>query len=226
MKKILFLLSVLLLISVSSVFAQDFLTNNEYYKKSVEFEKLSQQAFDKGEYDLSAEHAVKSQEYSVLSKQFIAEMVLAYRARTALTAAKERMGLADRLNIKGRDSVLYASASELFKAANSKFSAKDYENSIADSLMVIELLKDIAPSAKSGTLPALYEVILNVNRRDCLWRIAEYDFVYGDPMKWKILYEANKDTMPEPDNPSLIVPGQILKIPSIKGETRSGMYVK
>ncbi|MDX9800404.1 MAG: hypothetical protein RBT69_03595 [Spirochaetia bacterium] len=224
MKKIIILASILL-ITASSVFAQS-LANNEFYKKSIEFTKLSEKALADGEYDMSADYAIKAQENAALSKKYIAEMVLAYRARTALTAAKERMELADRLNIKGRDSALYADASGFFKSANDKFSAKDYENSTADSLKVIELLKDISPAAKTNVLPASYEVILNVNRRDCLWRIAEYDFVYGDPWKWKVLYEANKDTMPEPDNPSLIVPGQILKIPSIKGETRSGKYQK
>ncbi len=224
MKKIIILAS-LFLIAASAVFAQS-LANNEFYKKSIEFTNLSEKALAEGEYDLSAEYAIKAQENAALSKKYIAEMVAAYRARTALTAAKERMELADRLNIKGRDSQLYTDASALFKSANDKFSEKDYEKSTADSLMVIELLKDIAPAAKKDILPASYEVILNVDKRDCLWRIAEYDFVYGDPWKWKILYEANKDTMPEPDNPSLIVPGQIIKIPSIKGETRSGKYAR
>ncbi len=222
MKKIIILCSFLALSAVS-LFSQS-LYDNEYYRKSIEFAKLSEFSLDAGEYDQSAEYAIKAQEYAALSKQYIAEMVMAYRARTALMAAKERMELADRLNIKGRDSELYAAASGFFQSANDKFSAKDYENSIPDSQKVIELLKDITPAAKTDVLPALYEVVLNVNRRDCLWRIAEYDFVYGDPLKWTVLYNANKDTFPDPDNPDLIVPGQILKIPSLSGEERSGKY--
>ncbi len=220
MKKLI-IISFVILFAVSGVFAQS-LQNNQYYKQSVEYARLSQQAFDNGEYDKATEYALQSQEYAARSKQYIAEQVLAYRARTALNAAKERMQLADRLNIKNRDAQLYASASQFYKDANSKFNAKDFENSIADSQKVLDLLKDIAPAAKSGALAAFYEVKLNVQRRDCLWRIAEFDFIYGDPFKWKVLYDANKDTFPQPDNPNLILPGMILKIPSIKGETRSG----
>ncbi|MEN6364628.1 MAG: hypothetical protein ABFC81_06090, partial [Rectinema sp.] len=61
-------------------------------------------------------------------------------------------------------------------------------------------------------------------RRDCLWRIAEYSFVYNNPLKWPVLYEANKKTFKDPSNPNLIFPGQVLAIPSIKGEERSGSW--
>jgi nucleoid-associated protein YgaU len=78
------------------------------------------------------------------------------------------------------------------------------------------------PAAK--TLPAYYKVRLIQSKRDCLWRIAGYDFVYGDSYKWTKLYEANKDTLPQPDNPDLIEPGIVLEIPSLAGETRSGIW--
>ena len=221
MKKII-ILSIFVLFAVTGVFAQSSLYNNQYYKQSVEYTKLSEQAFANGEYDLATEHALKAQEFAALSRQYIAEQVLAYRARTALNAAKERLALADRLNIKNRDSELYNSASKYFKDANSKFNAKDYENSIADSQKVLELLSGIAPSTPSGALAATYKVKLNTQRRDCLWRIAGFDYIYGDSFKWKVIYDANKDIFPQKDNPNLIHPGMILKIPSIKGETRSG----
>jgi nucleoid-associated protein YgaU len=73
-------------------------------------------------------------------------------------------------------------------------------------------------------LPAFYTVRLIESARDCFWRIAEYPFIYGDPWKWKILYEANKDKLPVPENPDLILPGIVLSIPSIAGETRSGHW--
>ena len=58
-----------------------------------------------------------------------------------------------------------------------------------------------------------YEVRLIPERRDSLWRIAEYSFVYNDPWKWTLLYEANKDRI---KNPNLIYPGQQLRIPPLK----------
>ncbi len=62
-----------------------------------------------------------------------------------------------------------------------------------------------------------YKVRLIPERRDCLWRIAEYKFIYGNPLKWPIIYKANKDQIKDPD---LIYPGQVFKIPELnkKGE--------
>jgi len=73
-------------------------------------------------------------------------------------------------------------------------------------------------------LPRYYVVRLIPERRDCFWRIAEYEFVYGDPWQWTVLYEANKDKIPDPGNADLIQPGTILEIPSIAGEVRSGTW--
>jgi len=230
MKKII-IFSVFTLFAVSGVFAQASLHQNQYYRQSVEYTRLSQQSFDIGEYDEAAEHAIKAQEYAELSRQYIAEQVLAFRARSALTAARERMAVAERLNIQSRDRELYNSAQQYFRSANSKFDEKDFENSIADSQRVIALLRDIAPvpretpaptPAALPTLAAYYEVKLNLQRRDSLWRIAGFDFIYGDPFKWPHIYEANKHTFPQPDNPNLIHPGMILRIPSLQGEVRSG----
>jgi len=227
MKKII-IFSVFILFAVSGAFAQASLSHNQFYRQSVEYTRLSQQAFDIGEYDEAAEYAIKAQEYAELSRQYIAEQVLAFRARSALNAARERMALAERLNIQNRDSELYNSAQQYFRDANSKFNERDFENSIADSQKVIALLRDIAPAPREVppaallALAAYYEVKLNLQRRDSLWRIAGFDFIYGDPFKWPHIYEANKHTFPQPDNPNLIHPGMILRIPSLQGEVRSG----
>jgi len=49
-----------------------------------------------------------------------------------------------------------------------------------------------------------------VKKGDCLWRIAQYKDIYGDPYMWPILFDANKKKI---KNPNLIYPGQKLKIP-------------
>ncbi len=88
---------------------------------------------------------------------------------------------------------------------------------------------DRRPAQDPGTggeasLPRFYVVRYIPERRDSFWRIAEYDFVYGDPWKWPVLYEANRDTLPDPGNPDLIEPGMIIEIPSIAGEARAGTW--
>ncbi len=222
MRKILFLTILLSIVLSAGLYSQS-LQNNEYYQKSVEYRKMAESALEEGEYDKSYEYAVKSREFAALSKAYIAEMVRAYRARTALAAAKERIELAQRINLENRDPDLFGSSFGYFQDAKSTFDAKNYDESLENSLKVIDLLKDI----KGGrVLPAFYEVVLDKAYRDCLWKIAGYDFVYNDPHKWPELYKANKSTFKYPDNPDLIYPGQILKIPSLKGEVRDGTYRK
>jgi nucleoid-associated protein YgaU len=213
----------LLLSMFGSGLAAQSLENNEYYKKSVEYADLSRRAIDNGEYEQGSEYAIESQKYAELSKQYIARMLLAYRARSAYVAAKARVTIAERLNIPSRDQEFWSEVSMYFQSATEKFNAEDYEKSIPDSRKVVELLRDIESRYQNqGGLAAYYTVKLNPERRDCLWRIAGFNFVYGDPFQWRRLYEANKDSFPDPENPNLIVPGQVLKIPSIQGEARSG----
>ncbi|MBN2078768.1 MAG: peptidoglycan-binding protein [Spirochaetes bacterium] len=49
-----------------------------------------------------------------------------------------------------------------------------------------------------------------VKRGECLWWIAEYEDIYNDPFMWPLIHDSNKDRI---DNPDLIYPEQILRIP-------------
>jgi nucleoid-associated protein YgaU len=129
-----------------------------------------------------------------------------------------------------------AKAVELRAQAQSAYDAGDYDTAASlarqakAELALVPGKAGSAPVAASDgqasalPLPAEYVIRLIPNRRDCLWRIAEYPFVYGDPLKWSLLYEANKKTFRDPANPDLIFPGQELMIPSLGGETREGTF--
>jgi nucleoid-associated protein YgaU len=54
--------------------------------------------------------------------------------------------------------------------------------------------------------PATY----TVEEGDSLWRISRMQAIYGDPILWPVLYEANQERI---RNPDLIYPGQGLQIP-------------
>jgi nucleoid-associated protein YgaU len=73
-------------------------------------------------------------------------------------------------------------------------------------------------------LPATYTVRSWGSAKDCFWNIAGRPWVYGNPRQWRVLYEANKSKLPEPNNPNLIEPGIVLDIPSLKGEVRQGAW--
>ncbi len=56
----------------------------------------------------------------------------------------------------------------------------------------------------------LYTVRLIPERRDCLWRIAEYPEIYGDALLWPKIWYRNRRLV---QNPDLIFPGWQLIIP-------------
>ncbi|MES0489448.1 MAG: hypothetical protein ABUK01_05605 [Leptospirales bacterium] len=59
-----------------------------------------------------------------------------------------------------------------------------------------------------------YTVRLIPRNRDCLWKISEYSFIYGNPYLWSRIYKANKHKI---RNPDLIFPGQVFDIPPKDG---------
>ena len=75
-------------------------------------------------------------------------------------------------------------------------------------------------------LPAQYTVRPWLSTGDSFWNIAGQPWVYDDPTQWMILYDANRDKLPQPGSPDHILPGIILDIPSIQGEIREGLWVE
>lgn len=63
---------------------------------------------------------------------------------------------------------------------------------------------------KSYAVKGVYTVRLIPERRDCLWRIAEYQDIYGDPFQWPKIWRRNRKLI---QNPDLILPGWQLVIP-------------
>lgn len=62
----------------------------------------------------------------------------------------------------------------------------------------------------SSTAPKAQEQTYTVVKGDSLSKIAKA--LYGSAGKWKVIYEANKDMI---KNPDLIYPGQVLRIPPV-----------
>jgi nucleoid-associated protein YgaU len=56
----------------------------------------------------------------------------------------------------------------------------------------------------------IYLVRLIPERRDCLWRIAEYSYIYANPYMWPKIWRRNRKLIQHPD---LIYPGWKLVIP-------------
>jgi nucleoid-associated protein YgaU len=131
-----------------------------------------------------------------------------------------------------------AKAVELRAQAISAYGEGDYDRSAelarqakAELALIQQAAKAPAPAAPQVAeteaqppLPASYTVRLIPEDRDCLSKIAGYPFIYGDKNKWTVLYRANKKTLKHPENADIVLPGEVLAIPSIAGEERQGDF--
>lgn len=97
-------------------------------------------------------------------------------------------------------------AKEMYRLGLEARSKGDYDTAqqyFNEALRYVEVYKSFA-------VKGVYTVRLIPERRDCLWRISEYDFIYGDPWKWPLIWRRNRKLI---QNPDLIYPGWQLVIP-------------
>ena len=173
-------------------------------------------------------------------------------APLAYAKAKEAADRAKKDGLNEKDPNLYNEISESLASASKSLSENNYSDSLMYSQNVLNLLNvredsslamnnnnentdnnaenntdntenntDNANYVYDGSFPQYYVVRLRDMHTDSLWLIASYDFIYGDGNFWTKIYQANKDQIADPN---LITDGQILLIPSLKGETRKGTY--
>lgn len=205
---------------------------NEYYLKSLEFKALADKNYEEGMYDEAYTNALEAEKFALLSDEYIARMQLKFTANSRYKAAENRIAYADSINLIGFDVALYQDARDTLDSAKGLYDLESYQDSIDQSNRILTLLESIQPQKIKisipisivQALPKFYTVRLIPEKRDCFWRIAEYEFVYADGTKWTVLYDENRDQIQDPSNPHLIQPGQVFEIPSIKGESRDGMY--
>jgi len=110
--------------------------------------------------------------------------------------------LAEETSLKG----LLEKAKEFYRQGLEEKSKGNYEQAQSyfnESLRYVEIYKSYA-------VKGVYTVRLIPERRDCLWRIAEYDTIYGDPYLWPKIWRRNRKLI---QNPDLIYPGWQLVIP-------------
>ena len=223
-RKITFVLIISLLFTVS-VFA-DFeaeveeeipnrIRNNSFFMESIRLTKLAQETFDYGDYDASAGFAEEAIRYAQLSNEYIADQLIGEAGR--------RLDWANSNNIANTYPYDYNDGRSYYEKRLIAQSIGDWDSAINSAVKAIEIFTMLEEGG-GNYLPNQYIVRPWAVSRDCLWNIAGYSWVYGDPYKWRILYEANRSTMPQPDNPDLIEPGMILQIPSISGENRMGTW--
>jgi nucleoid-associated protein YgaU len=204
------------------------LRNNSYYLESVRLTGMAETSYDEGDYDAATDYAKQALVQADLSDAYVAAQLKAKQVEDAIAAAKAKIEWAEQQQAASRFPEAYTQAKAAYEKALEQQKAGQLDDALASAQSVLTILavvteagSDIKAALK---LPQQYTVRPWAISKDCYWNIAGRSWVYNDPLQWRTLYEANKDKMPDPNNPDLIHPGMIIDIPSLNGETRSGMW--
>jgi hypothetical protein len=103
---------------------------------------------------------------------------------------------------------ILAKSIEYIELAIQSYKDEEYDQAIKYA----EMAKRFALAYQGEGIKTTYMVRLIPQRRDCLWRIAEYPSIYNNPFLWPRIWKANKKMILNPD---LIFPGQIFLIPEM-----------
>ncbi|MCL2092662.1 MAG: LysM peptidoglycan-binding domain-containing protein [Treponema sp.] len=198
--------------------------NNGYFLESLRLTLLAEEAYAIGDYDASTQYAEDAVRYAELSDEWVLLQLKIRETDNAIAAARHRLDFATAVNAAERFPDEYLLATQAFEEARSHRAFERWDPAIEAANRVLEFLAMVDDQMGPLPLPSQYVVRPWTTFRDSLWYIAGQSWAYNDPWQWRRLYEANRDRMPEPDNPDLIHPGMILNIPSIRGETRSGTW--
>jgi nucleoid-associated protein YgaU len=201
--------------------------NNEYLREAWRFSNLARLAIQEGEYEASAAYSAEAVRYAALSDEYIKNLM---RLIPALSEAADRFRWAETSGAAEYYPQELDKARFDLRAAYAERRAQNWDESYRYALLVIEDLagvaapppKDAPPPAHLPPSPNQYKVRPWDIFGDCFWNIAMW--FYGDPWKWPLLYAANKDKLPDPDNPDWVEVGTILDLPSADGELREGYW--
>jgi len=196
------------------------LLNNEFMRENNRLIGLAEGSFAEGKYDDAVKYAQEAIQYAQKSDDWVAMQIKIRDTNEAIAAAQKRFDWATANGGPKQYAKAYEEAKTALADALAARSREDWDTAMASAKKVISILS-IMPNAPE--FPAQYVVRTWQSVKDCLWNIAAKPQIYGDPYKWRVIYNANKAKFPKPNNPNIIEPGMILDIPSIKGETRSGM---
>jgi hypothetical protein len=214
--------------------------NNRYYLESVRLTRLAQQTYDYGDYDTSSEYSAEAIKNARLSDEYVALQLKIKATNDAIKAARSRLDWAVSVDAPGRYPDEFAQAQAFYDLSLNERSAEHWDEAIEAANRVLIALANVQasppavpaaapppaapPVEEKPALPAQYTVRPWIVSRDCFWNIAGRPWAYGDPAKWRLIYEANRSRLPDPGNPDLIYPGMVLDIPSVQGEVRQGIW--
>lgn len=84
------------------------------------------------------------------------------------------------------------------------------DNNLEEALEYFDQAEVYLAAYEALAVTGVYTVQARTENHDCLWRIAEYDSIYGNPFLWPRIWRRNRQLI---QNPDLIYPGWKLLIP-------------
>lgn len=232
---------VLFVVAAGVVFAQNTepkvayaVLNNDYYLGSLKERNLARLTLEAGDYDQSSKHSTEAERLARLSDEYIAKKILETKVYRALTEAGDQIAWAKAVQAATYFPEQLKNAEIHFSVAQDCRKDGDLYAALENALAVKKDLEAVAeppPMTASGKVIEPEDVPLNPDQYrvrpwdkfgDCFWNIAER--FYSNPKQWPLIYDANKDKIPDPNNPNLIEVGTVIDIPSASGEQREGRY--
>jgi len=200
--------------------------NNTYFLESLRLNNLARLAYAEGNYMASIQFSEEAVRFANLSDAYVLLRLRILECDNAIAAARRRLDFAAAVNAPVRYPNEYVLAQVAFGEALTSRTEERWDDGIAAANRVLALLAHVEemPAVAVHALPSQLTVRSWVTYGDSLWDIAGRPWVYNDPWQWRRLFEANRDRMPDRNNPDLIHPGMILEIPPIRGEVRQGMW--
>jgi predicted nucleic acid-binding Zn ribbon protein len=196
------------------------LLNNKHMHENLKLIGLAEHAYAEAKYDDAVKYAQEAMKNAGLSDEYAALQKKKKEAHDAIAAAQARLDQIKKLNAHIKHAEDYEKAEKAFAQAHDFRSKEEWDKAIEAALAVVAHLSHIS---STPVLAAQYRVKTWEGEKDCLWNIAGRKEIYGDPHRWRVIYNANRHKLPSPHNPHVVEPGTLLDIPSIAGEYRAGI---
>lgn len=193
-------------------------TDNVYQRRAEEYLEAAEAGLSSNDLSLAIENAKKAKENAALSIAFV-------DAHLAIRNSNEILGKVNKTGVDEDKKQAFDAAVKTLRDAEKAFDNEDFTSALAKAEAASASFLALLESS-GGEFPEYYIVQTWEGERDCLWNISAKSYVYNNPFLWKHLYWANKHNLEDENNPDLIQPGMKIKIPSIAGEKRSGVYDK
>ena len=199
---------------------KDELVNNKFMLENLRLIGLAENAYADAKYDDAVKYAQEAMKNAGMSDDYAALQLKIKDANDAIAEAQARLDKVKNPDVPVKYEAIYEKAEQTFAQALDNRSKEEWDPAKESALAVITILSEI-----QGTpvLAAQYRVKTWSGTKDCLWNIAAKKEIYGNPWMWRVIYNANRNKFPNPNNPNVVEPGTLLDIPSIAGEYRAGI---